>query len=59
MKPELINTYTENGVVIKVYAEKQVKRVPWQKNDTFYAAKMRVEDDNGLFTTFSRKPGKA
>ena len=54
-----VTSYEENGVKITVYPEKQKKRTLWQKNDTFYAAKMRVEDNNGLFTTFSRKSGKA
>ena len=57
MKP--IKTYIENGLTIVVYPEKKVKRRMWQKNDTFYSAKMRIEDGNGLFAQFSRKAGKA
>jgi hypothetical protein len=57
MKP--IKTYVENGLTIVVYPEKQIKRRMWQKNDTFYSAKMRIEDGNGLFAQFSRKAGKA
>lgn len=48
----------ENGVKITVYPEKQKKRTPWQKNDTFYAAKLRITDDSS-FARFTRKKGKA
>jgi len=54
-----IRTYVENGVTIAVYPEKKAKRRIWQKNDTFYAAKMRIDDGNGMFALFSRKAGKA
>lgn len=58
MKP--IKSYVENGITIVVYPEKQIKRRLWQKNDTFYSAKMRVEDGmGGLFTPMTRKAGKA
>jgi hypothetical protein len=47
------------NVVVKVYDAPKSKRTPWMKNDTFYAAKMRIEDGSGMFANFSRKPGKA
>lgn len=53
-----IREYVENGITVKVYPEKKVKRKLWQKNDTFYSALMRVEDDC-CFAGFSRKAGKA
>lgn len=57
MKP--IREYIdENGITIKVYPEKKTKKRLWQKNDTFYSAKMRIEDDS-CFASFSRKAGKA
>jgi hypothetical protein len=57
MKP--IKTYVENGITISVYPEKQIKRRMWQKNDTFYSAKMRVEESGTMFTAMTRKAGKA
>jgi hypothetical protein len=56
---KMLKSYVENGIIVKVYPEKKVKRLLWQKNDTFYAAKMRVGDDVGMFSAYSRKPGKA
>lgn len=57
--PEVISTYTDaTGNLVKVYAEKKAKHPKWQKNDTFYGAKMRIEEDS-CFATFSRKAGKA
>ena len=53
-----IKEYMENGVLVKVYPEKKTKRKLWQKNDTFYGALMRIDDDS-CFASFSRKPGKA
>lgn len=57
-KIQAIASYTENGITVSVYPEKKVKRIPWQKNDTFYGAKMRIDDDS-CFASFSRKKGKA
>ena len=56
-----ISTYFDEklGVFVQVYEAPKKKRIPWMKNDTFYSAKMRIEDGNGMFATFSRKPGKA
>jgi hypothetical protein len=59
MKIQPISSYVENGLTINVYPEKKVKRRQWQKNDTFYSAKMRIEDGNGMFANFSRKAGRA
>ena len=59
MKIKPISSYVENGVKVTVYPEKPVKKRLWQKNDTFYSAKMRIEDGNGMFANFSRKAGKA
>jgi hypothetical protein len=56
---KMLKSYVENGITVTVYPEKVVKRRLWQKNDTFYAAKMRVGDDVGMFSAYSRKPGKA
>lgn len=56
---KMLKSYMENGVLVKVYPEKKVKRTPWQKNDTFYTAQMRVGESLGMFAMFSRKPGKA
>lgn len=57
MKP--IKSYVENGITINVYPEKSVKRNVWIKNGSFYSSKMNVTENNGMFTPFSRKPGKA
>jgi hypothetical protein len=57
MKP--IKTYVENGLTIVVYPEKHIKRRMWQKNDTFYAAKMRIDEPGAMFTPMTRKAGKA
>lgn len=56
---KMLKSYMENGVLVKVYPEKKVKRTPWQKNDTFYTAQMRVGESLGMFAMFTRKPGKA
>lgn len=57
MKP--VKTYVENGITIVVYPEKKVKRNVWIKNGSFYAAKMRVGEELGMFAPFTRKAGKA
>jgi hypothetical protein len=49
----------ELQVVVQVYEAPKTKKRLWMKNDTFYSAKMRIEDGNGMFANFSRKPGKA
>ena len=45
--------------MVNVYEQPKTKRTPWMKNATFYAAKMRIDENNGMFANFSRKPGKA
>jgi hypothetical protein len=57
MKP--VRSYVENGITINVYPEKKVKKVRWMKNDTFYAALARIEPENPLFSSFTRKVGHA
>lgn len=57
MKP--VRSYVENGITINVYPERKTKRQMWMKNDTFYSAKMRIDDDTGMFTSMTRKAGKA
>jgi hypothetical protein len=54
-----ISSYIENGIRIDVYEAPQKKRQMWMKNDTFYAAKMRIEEPGTMFTAMTRKPGKA
>lgn len=55
-----ISTYfNEDGVEVKVYAEKQVKRIPWQRGEAFLSQKMRIGDENDrMFARFTRKNGK-
>lgn len=57
MKP--IKSYIENGITIVVYPEKKVKRPVWIKNGSFYASKLRVGEELGMFAPFTRKAGKA
>lgn len=59
-KVEAINEYYNEalGCMVKVYPPKATKRTSWQKNDTFYGAKMRIDDDT-LFARFTRKAGRA
>lgn len=57
MKP--VRSYVENGIAINVYPERKVKRQRWMKNDTFYAAKMRIDDGSSMFTALTRKVGRA
>lgn len=47
------------NVMVQVYDSPKTKNRVWMKNDTFYSAKMRIGEDNGMFANFSRKPGKA
>jgi hypothetical protein len=56
---EPIDQYYEDGIKVKVYPEKKSKHRMWQKNDTFYAAKMRIPSNNSSFVSFTRKKGKA
>ncbi len=50
-----IHSYIENGITVNVYAEKQVKRVHWQRNDTLYASMSKAQSS----ITSYRKAGKA
>lgn len=59
MKP--ISSYTNSdGVVVNVYPEKKVKRIPWQRGEAYLAMKVRIpESDNAIkIGTFTRKNGK-
>lgn len=59
MKQPVIDTYTDPVLgLIKVIAPKNTKRHTSMKNDTFYGAKMRIDDDS-CFVRFSRKAGRA
>ena len=59
-KIEPIATYfNADGIEVKVYAEKQVKRIPWQRGEAFLGQKMRIGDENDrMFARFTRKNGK-
>ena len=48
-----------DGVLVSVYPEKKAKRQMWMKNDTFYGALMRIDNDTSCFAPFTRKKGKA
>ena len=57
---KVINTYqNSDGVLVTVYAEKKVKRIPWQRGEAYLGMKVRIpEDGNRLIVPFSRKNGK-
>ncbi len=49
----------EDGVTVKVYAEKKVKRIPWQRGEAYLSQQMRIgEEDDRMFARFTRKNGK-
>ena len=54
-----VSQYVDGGVLISVYPEKKTKRQMWMKNDTFYGALMRIDNDSSCFAVFTRKRGKA
>jgi len=54
-----VSQYRDGGVLISVYPEKKAKRQMWMKNDTFYSALMRIDEDTSCFAVFTRKRGKA
>jgi len=56
---KMLKSYVENGITINVYPEKKVKRPVWIKNGSFYASKLRVGEELGMFAPFTRKAGKA
>jgi len=55
---EALGSYWDGDVLVKEYPMKKVRRKLWQKNDTFYATKMRIIDDQ-MFAMPARKKGKA
>lgn len=58
MKPikEYVN---DEGVTVKVYPEKKVKRVPWQRGEAYLGMKMRLPEDTGMVMfQFTRKNGR-
>lgn len=59
-KIEPISSYfNTDGIEVKVYPEKQVKRTPWQRGEAFLSQKMRIGDENDrMFARFTRKNGK-
>jgi hypothetical protein len=59
-KLEPIATYfNTDGVEVKVYTEKKVKRIPWQRGEAFLGQKMRIGDETDrMFARFTRKNGK-
>lgn len=59
-KIEPIRTYVnEDGVTVNVYAEKQVKRIPWQRGEAYLGMKMRIQEETGpVMYQFTRKNGK-
>jgi hypothetical protein len=51
--------FNADGVEVKVYAEKNVKRRAWMRGEAFMGMKMRTEQDTGgMLVPFSRKNGK-
>lgn len=57
-KIEPISSYVNaDGVTVNVYAEKQVKRTPWQRGEAYLSQQMRISDDR-MFARFTRKNGK-
>lgn len=57
---EPIGQYTnEDGITVSVYPEKKVKRIPWQRGETYLGMQMRIQEDTGaMFAKFTRKNGK-
>lgn len=47
------------GCMVKVYAEKKVKRIPWQRGEAYLGMKMRIQEETGpVMFQFTRKNGK-
>lgn len=59
-KIEPVSTYTNaDGVVVAVYPEKKIKRIPWQRGEAYLGMKMRLPEDTGMVMfQFTRKNGK-
>lgn len=58
---EAVNEYFDAnlGCMVKVYAEKKVKRTPWQRGEAYLGMKMRIQEDTGtMMANFSRKNGR-
>ena len=47
------------GCMVKVYPEKQKKRLPWQRGEVLLGMKMRIQEDTGaMMYQFTRKTGR-
>ena len=60
-KPTPIREYfsAELNCIVKVYPDKPVKRIPWQRGESYLGAKLRIPEETGcMFAQFSRKHGR-